>query len=200
MVQVIPFYHVLKAQLLSFTRKQNGVLIWNNNHCFITARGHENGKDIYAVIYAIVDKNYTLITQDIIEVEAVKTGLVSADNISKDISLSGHIAIYDILFDGDKASIKPESAEAFSIVTDFLKSNSDKQFFIVGHAAGIGDFDLGMTLSSVRAKAVMDELVTRYGVDKDQLKSYGVGALSPLASNSTSEGAAKNRRVEIVEQ
>jgi len=174
--------------------------IWNNNHCFIAARGHENGKDIYAIIYSIVDKNYTLITQDIVEVEAVETGLVSADNITKDITSTGHIAIYDIHFDGDKASMKPESAEALLIVADFLKTNLDKNFFIVGHAAGVGDFDTGMDLSKARAKAVMEELVTKYGVDKDQLKSYGVGALSPVASNNSDEGIAKNRRVEIVEQ
>ena len=173
---------------------------WNNNHCFIAARGHENGKDIYAVIYAIVNDKYTLLTQDIVEVEAVDTGLVSATSITEDISSTGHIAIYDIHFDGDKASIKPESAEAFTIVADFLKSNSDKQFFIVGHAAGVGDFDLGMQLSVARAKAVMDELIKNYGVPKGQLESYGVGALCPVASNNTDKGIAKNRRVEIVEQ
>jgi len=173
---------------------------WNNNHCFIAARGHENGKDIYAVIYAIVDQNYTLITQDIIEVESVETGFVSADNISKDISFSGHIAIYDIHFDGDKATIKSESAEALSVVANYLKANSDIDYFIVGHAAGIGDFDLGMDLSVARAKAVMDELIKNYGVPKDQLKFYGVGALCPVASNNSNEGIAKNRRVEIVEQ
>ncbi|MCK5671857.1 MAG: OmpA family protein [Spirochaetales bacterium] len=173
---------------------------WNNNHCFIAARGHANGKDIYAVIYAIVDEKYTLITQDIIEVESVDTGFVSADNISKDIAFSGHIAIYDIHFDGDKATIKSESAEALSVVANYLKSNSDKDYFIVGHAAGIGDFDLGMDLSIARAKAVMDELIKKYGVSKDQLKSYGVGALCPVTSNNSDEGIAKNRRVEIVEQ
>ena len=173
---------------------------WNNNHCFIAARGRESGKDIYAVIYAIVDEKYTLITQDIIEVESVDTGLVSADNISKDISFTGHIAIYDIHFDGDKASIKPESAEALSVVANYLKSNSDKDYFIVGHAAGIGDFDLGIDLSVARAKAVMEELIIKYGVSKDQLESYGVGALCPVASNNSNEGIAKNRRVEIVEQ
>ena len=173
---------------------------WNNNHCFIAARGNKAGIDIYAVIYAIVDEKYTLITQDIIEVEAVETGLVSADNITKDISSSGHIAIYDIHFDGDKATIKSESAEAFSIVADFLNSNADKNFFIVGHAAGVGDFNQGMDLSEARAKAVMNELVTKFGVQKDQLISYGVGALCPVASNNTAPGIAKNRRVEIVEQ
>ena len=59
-----------------------------------------------------MDEPHTLITQNIIELESVEIGLVSADNITKDISLKGHIAIYDIHFDGDKASIKPESVES----------------------------------------------------------------------------------------
>jgi len=173
---------------------------WNNNHCFIAARGNDGGKDIYAVIYAIVDKRYTLITQDIIEVEAAETGLVSADSISDDISSKGHIAIYDIHFDGDRATIKPESAKAIANVAEFLKSNSDVKYFIVGHAAGVGNFDQGMQLSVDRAKAVLNELVTKHGVNEDQLKAYGVGALCPLASNRTDGGIKKNRRVEIVEQ
>lgn len=173
---------------------------WNNNHCFIAARGHANDKDIYAAIYAVVDENYTLITQDVIEVEAVATGLVSAATITEGISATGHIAIYDIRFSADKADILPESAKALTTVADFLKTNADKKFFVVGHAAGIGDFESGMKLSEARAKAIMDELISKYGVAKDQLKSYGVGALCPVASNSSDEGAAKNRRVEIVEQ
>ncbi|TFG82568.1 MAG: OmpA family protein [Spirochaetales bacterium] len=177
-----------------------GFPTWNNKHCFIVARGNDSGQDIYAVIYAIVDTNYTIITQDIIEVESVETGLVSAESISDDISAKGHIAIYDIHFDGDKATIKPESAKAIENIAKFLKSNTGKKYFIVGHAAGVGDFDQGMRLSVDRAKAVLSELVTKHGVDENQLKAYGVGALCPLASNRTDEGIAKNRRVEIVEQ
>ena len=177
-----------------------GFPTWNNKHCFIAARGNDSGKDIYAVIYAIVDENYTLITQDIIEVEAVETGMVSADSISDDISAKGHIAIYDIHFDGDRATIRPESAEAIGNVAKFLKSNTDTKYFIVGHAAGVGDFDQGMQLSVDRATAVLNELVEKHGVNEGQLKAYGVGALCPIASNRTDEGIEKNRRVEIVEQ
>ncbi len=64
----------------------------------------------------------------------------------------------------------------------------------------MGDFEAGMELSEKRAKAVLNELITKNGVDKDQLKSYGVDALCPLASNATDDGKAKNRRVEIVVQ
>ncbi len=177
-----------------------GFPTWQNNHCFIAARGHDGGKDIYAVIYAIETENYTLITQDIIEVEAVETGLVSAASIADDISSSGHIAIYDIRFDGDKATIKSESEAAIANIADFFNNNPDKKYFIVGHAAGIGDFEEGLKLSEQRAEAVKKRLTESYGVDADQLEAHGVGALCPLAANDSTEGAAKNRRVEIVKK
>ncbi len=57
-----------------------------------------------------------------------------------------------------------------------------------------------MALSEERAKSVMNELIAKYNVDANQLKSFGVSSLSPVSSNLTEEGRAKNRRVEIVEQ
>ncbi|HDY87706.1 MAG TPA: OmpA family protein [bacterium] len=110
------------------------------------------------------------------------------------------MAVYDIHFEADKAEIKSDSKQALTNIADFLKSHSDRHFIIVGHAAGVGDFEAGMELSEKRAKAVLNELITKNGVDKDQLKSYGVDALCPLASNATDDGKAKNRRVEIVVQ
>ena len=59
---------------------------------------------------------------------------------------------------------------------------------------------MNITLSKDRANAVMEKLISDYAVSKDQLKPYGVGSVSPVASNSTEEGRAKNRRVEVVEQ
>jgi len=47
---------------------------------------------------------------------------------------------------------------------------------------------------------VVNELIVKYSVNKEQLKSYGVGPAAPVASNSDDKGKAKNRRVEIVEK
>ncbi len=174
--------------------------IWNNNQSFIVARGHEDDKDIYAIIYTIVDANHTLITQDVIEVEAVETGLVSVDNISSDITMKGHIAIYGIHFEIGKSILKPESTEALKTIADYINTNSNKGFFIVGHTDNTGDFSANMTLSEDRAKSVMTELTTKYNIKTDQLKAFGVSSLVPVTSNMTEEGKAKNRRVEIVEQ
>lgn len=64
-----------------------------------------------------------------------------------------------------------------------------------------------LTFFSLRSKnaayptdAVVKELISQYGVDAKRLKAHGVGPLSPVASNKTKEGRAKNRRVELVER
>ena len=173
---------------------------WNNNHSFLVARGHEAGKDIYAIVYTIVCNTITLITQDVIEVEAVETGLVSVDNISTDITKKGHIAIYGIHFETGKSVLKPESTDALKTIADYINANTNKKFYIVGHTDNVGDFESNMILSEERANSVITELTTKYSVNAEQLKAYGVASLSPVYNNITEEGRAKNRRVEIVEQ
>ncbi len=177
-----------------------GFPTWQNNHSFMAARGHESGKDIYAVIYTIETEKYTLITQDVIEVEAVQTGLVSVDNISTDITKKGHIAIYGIHFETGKSVLKPESTGALKTISEYINSNTDKKFYVVGHTDNVGDFESNMILSEERAKSVIAELTTKYNVNSEQLKAHGVASLVPVFSNITEEGRTKNRRVEIVEQ
>jgi len=61
-----------------------------------------------------------------------------------------------------------------------------------------GDFDMNISLSTYRAKAVFAKLVSDFGVGADQLKPFGAGPAAPINRNATEEGRAKNRRVEIV--
>jgi flagellar motor protein MotB len=57
-----------------------------------------------------------------------------------------------------------------------------------------------MKLSKDRSDAVVNTLINKYGINAARLKSFGVASLSPVASNDTDEGKAKNRRVELVKQ
>ena len=57
-----------------------------------------------------------------------------------------------------------------------------------------------MKLSKDRADAVAKTLSGKHGIAATRLKSYGVASLSPVASNDTEDGKAKNRRVELVKQ
>ncbi len=169
-----------------------------DTHCFIVARKSGADKNIYTVIYISGFSDMTLITQDVMEAD--REDIFNANNIDENLTTYGHISIYSILFDSGKADIKPESNETLKVIADYLRNHPDKKFVIVGHTDNTGDFDANIKLSMERAKAVMNELVSKYSVKAEQLKAYGDGQTAPVTTNKTDEGKAKNRRVEIVEQ
>jgi OOP family OmpA-OmpF porin len=170
------------------------------NHAYIAAKTNNGINDIYIAIYITAYDNLTLITQDIIEVEAAATGMVTATSLKDGITSEGHIALDGVFFDTGVSIIKAESAEALKNIAEYLKGNSDSKFVIVGHTDIDGTFEANMKLSEERAKAVMNELVTKFGVKPEQLKSFGLASLAPATSNATEKGKEKNRRVEIVKQ
>ncbi len=174
--------------------------IRNDNHSYIAARGRDAGQDIYVAVYSIVGRDFTLITQDVIEVDRIGTGMVSVETISEDIERLGSIALYDINFATAEAEIQSGSDQILQTIADYINANPGKQYFIVGHTDSRGEFEFNMNLSENRASAVLDELVDNYGVDRAQLEAYGVSSLAPVASNSTKTGRSRNRRVEIVER
>ena len=145
-------------------------------------------------------KDIILVTQEVIETKPLLTGLVKAEKISNSLKTKGHIAIYGIYFDTGKYNIKTESKAALREIALFLKKYRKNKYYIVGHTDNVGNFAANMTLSKNRAKAVMNYLVKKLGVKAKQLKASGVASLSPVTSNSTDAGKARNRRVEIVEQ
>jgi outer membrane protein OmpA-like peptidoglycan-associated protein len=122
----------------------------------------------------------------------------TANDIKTLLAADGKVSFYGIYFDTDKAILKPESAPAIKEIAEFLKANPAASIFIVGHTDNTGDFNKNLTLSKERATAVLNELVSKYAVNKQQLSAEGVASLAPVAPNDTNEGKAKNRRVEIV--
>ncbi len=74
------------------------------------------------------------------------------------------------------------------------------KIFVVGHTDYVGDFGYNMDLSRRRAAAVVEVLVSQYDVNGSRLDPHGVGPLVPAAANTSEDGRAMNRRVEIVER
>ena len=68
---------------------------------------------------------------------------------------------------------------------------------VVGHTDDVGDDDYNMDLSLQRARSVRDYLVSK-GLDPNKIVTTGMGESMPIASNSTPEGRAENRRVQIL--
>jgi OmpA-OmpF porin, OOP family len=137
----------------------------------------------------------------IVEKEIMKQDVVAnAEAMGNDINTTGHVSIYGILFDTGKSEIKPESDGAVSEIAKLLKNNGALKLYVVGHTDNVGSFDSNMKLSKDRADAVTKTLSDKHGISAARLKPYGVASLSPVTSNDTEDGKAKNRRVELVKQ
>jgi len=111
---------------------------------------------------------------------------------------TGRIAIYGINFDFDRSDIRPDSEPTLDEIAAVLKQNPKLKIYIVGHADIIGDFNYNVKLSKSRAQAVVNALVSRYGIAPNRLTAYGLGQTAPISSNDTDEGRLRNRRVELV--
>ena len=140
------------------------------------------------------DGNYGI---NIIEVEAMQQD-IQASAMFDELNSSGHIALY-INFATGKSDIKPESMKIIGQIVEMMKTNPELKVSIEGHTDNTGTPASNMTLSSSRAAAVVAAIVAQ-GIEKERLISKGLGQTKPIADNSTEEGKAKNRRVEIVKQ
>ncbi len=158
----------------------------------------KDGKEFWVHVDAYITSQYTL---QIIEKGGMSQDITAnADVFAKDIHTTGHAAVYGIYFDTNKSEIKPESAAALAEIAKLLKGKPGLKVYVVGHTDSTGDTIANMKLSQGRAEAVLNALVSKYGIAAARLKAYGVGPLAPVSSNDTEEGKGKNRRVELVKQ
>ncbi len=142
-------------------------------------------------------KNYELL---IVEQKAMEQEVVAdASALKAGIATEGRVAVYGILFDTNRAVVKSESGAVLEQITKLLQQDPKLQLFVVGHTDGVGTPEANLKLSADRASAVVQALVAR-GVASARLKPSGVGPYSPVATNRTDEGRAKNRRVELVDR
>ncbi|SFM89584.1 OmpA family protein [Thermodesulforhabdus norvegica] len=106
------------------------------------------------------------------------------------------IVLRGIHFDFDKYDIKPEWVPVLDEGVEILKKHPDIKIIIEGHTDSIGTDEYNQKLSERRAKAVFDYFVS-HGISPDRMKTVGFGESRPKADNSTAEGRAINRRVEL---
>ena len=102
----------------------------------------------------------------------------------------------DAFFDFDKAILKPEAKAKLDDLTGKLKGITLEVIIAVGHTDAIGSDAYNQKLSVKRAESVKAYLVTK-GIEPNRIYTEGKGKKQPVADNKTTEGRAKNRRVEI---
>lgn len=101
-----------------------------------------------------------------------------------------------ILFDTDKAVVRPPARTSIATAADVLKKYPDTYITVEGHTDSTGATDYNQRLSERRAAAVRDLLV-QGGVPSARLSTRGYGETDPIADNSTAEGRQANRRVQL---
>jgi OOP family OmpA-OmpF porin len=147
-----------------------------------------------------ITESGTILETIVTETQLTQDVVANAAALSGGLTSSGHTVVNGILFDTGKSDVKPESAPALDEVAKLLKDDPKLKLYVVGHTDNAGVLAANVDLSKRRAAAVVQLLVTKYGIAADRLLPYGDGPYAPLASNDSEDGRTLNRRVELVKQ
>ena len=107
------------------------------------------------------------------------------------------ITLQDVLFDSGSAKLRSGALRVIDRLAVFLREHPDRSLAIEGFTDNVGNALVNEELSLRRADAVRAALMDA-GVDAARIVARGYGATYPVATNDTSEGRQRNRRVEIV--
>ncbi len=102
----------------------------------------------------------------------------------------------DVNFETGKSDLKIESFPVLDELVSYLNRKDDEKIEIGGHTDNVGKPAANTLLSMERAKSVMAYVILK-GIDASRLTAKGYGSSISVASNSTAEGKAINRRTEV---
>ncbi len=121
----------------------------------------------------------------------------AASALSNTLTQKNRVVLPGLYFDFGSAVLKPESAAALPAILDAIRAAPKGVLVLEGHTDNIGDAGRNQTLSLARAEAVRAALIARDATLAARLKAQGFGATRAVAANTTLEGRAQNRRVEL---
>ncbi len=149
------------------------------------ARAEAQQKTIEAQAKAEAESGVQQVGRELAELKAKKTerGYV--------------ITLGDVLFDYNRASLKPGAQQDLYRLVTFLREHPEQNVLIEGHTDSTGLESYNLELSQLRAQVVQDFLI-RNGISPERIIARGYGETYPVASNDTAAGRQQNRRVEIV--
>ena len=107
------------------------------------------------------------------------------------------VTLGDVLFEVDRAELKPGATQRLANLVDVLRENPDSTIAIEGHTDSTGGHSYNVSLSQRRADSVKAWLVSQ-GIAINRITSRGMGPDYPVASNNDAAGRQQNRRVEVV--
>jgi outer membrane protein OmpA-like peptidoglycan-associated protein len=122
-----------------------------------------------------------------------KIASVKDDDRGMVITLQG-----EVLFKTGKWDLKPAAMAKLDQIADALRGK-EQPMVVFGYTDNVGSRDTNMDLSTKRASSVRDYLVSK-GIPQDLITAQGKGPDNPISDNTSVDGRAANRRVEIVVQ
>ena len=131
-------------------------------------------------------------------VRVFKTEAVGGKPLAQQLVETGRAVVHEIHFGFNSAEILRGSETVLNQIAKVLQENPKLELIIEGHTDNIGGAQFNLELSRKRAEAVKRWLVDKAGISEVRLTTVGYGLTRPIADNSTEEGRAKNRRVELV--
>jgi outer membrane protein OmpA-like peptidoglycan-associated protein len=108
------------------------------------------------------------------------------------------ISLPDLFFDTDSAKLNKQAKESLEKIAQMLKTTDSKHVRVRGHTDSTGDETYNQQLSEKRAERVAEFLIDSADLNPDGISYEGKAARDPVSENSTAEGRARNRRVEII--
>lgn len=134
--------------------------------------------------------------------EEIQRGEVKISELRGKLTVN---VIDKILFASGKATLKPAGLKVLKQIGDILKTAVDKNIQVEGHTdnvpirgALVQKYPTNWELSTARATTVLHFLQDKVGIPGERLSAVGYGEYNPITSNSTAEGRAQNRRIQIV--
>jgi outer membrane protein OmpA-like peptidoglycan-associated protein len=117
-------------------------------------------------------------------------------HVKRELKAAIDLAAKNIFFKLGSFELLPASYVALDEVANILVENPNLLIDVEGHSDSIGSAKINKQLSARRGSTIFDYLVSK-GINPDRILTIGYGSEKPIADNSTEEGRAQNRRVEL---
>lgn len=178
---VTAYFAALKSAGWNIIHKSQGI---NQSDTVLLAHYDRGGRDIWAYLhYAPGD----------LSIQVADAG---KQDIAQALKKDCHVALTGVLFEFNKASLRPESAPVLTRAREALKARPDLDIEVQGHTDNVGTDAYNQKLSEARAQSIMKWL-SEHGIPARRLTSKGYGKGKPVDNNDTATGRARNRRVEL---
>ncbi|HEX5820108.1 MAG TPA: OmpA family protein [Gemmatimonadales bacterium] len=162
------------------------------------------GESVVRDLWILADSAHPLVLRmasgsDVMQVVRIDRP-ASGDRLEQRLATACRAELPGIYFAFGSAELSPMSDPALTAAAQLLGRHGDWLVTVEGHTDSIGGAASNLALSTRRAEAVREALVSRFAVAAARLRTSGHGASRPRDVNATLEGRARNRRVELVRQ